>query len=1029
VASASKGRGLFRRRPHPPQTFSVSSPGRGEGPWALTSSAARLDVADKREAKVQRMLRQGWQSDAWSYRDQIGELRYAVQFLANCTARMRLYPACYPLGGEADAPVKLEDLEGVPPALSAYAAQAMADLGNGRMAISGMLHGASSNKSIAGEYYLLGRTDPQTGEQRFSIRSVDELVVYNDQWHLREIPDDRQNGVIPWQPLDAELTVISRIWTPHPRFQLMADSPLRAMLDDCESLMILRRMIRATGRSRLASRGLLLVPEELSLNVPLEDNDDEQAEPFMAALTSAMMAPIVSEGTADGVVPIVIRGPAAELDKLRLVDLATKFDDQASKTREELIGIIATSFDLPKEIISGIADLNHWSAWQVDDNTFRHHVEPHVIGVCDDLSGAYLRPYLLANGIPAEWVARMVFWYDPVELVSHPDKTADAQQLHDRLVISDKALRDSAGFTETEAPTKAEIQVRMLEKMRMWPPNLVMAFLHQWDPTIIAPPITVSGTVPGIKPGGVDTGTDPGESGAPIVPGRPSPAGGTPSASTPATPAPGVADKPGPPPAERPLPTPITAGAQGQASTGVMIALYPDPTLATKLALAGGEPPDELHITLAFLGDESDLKDPAGLQAAVQAWAKTTPALAGEISGPGLFTAGPDPVTYLSIDLPSLPDARQRLVDALAAAGAEPSQEHGFTPHMTLDYTDRLSEVSADLGGTAVTFASVACVVGAQRTDYPLTGDPTPITAAASKRATTARLSRKLATIDQTLRARLQTAANAAVLRQLERAGARLRTKVAKDETLRTKIAHRANERVPALLGRDVVTAAGLSPAELVGSDWSGLRAQFYDWTAAAQGQALQTALRIGQLDADSDAAARAQAAMASGRDGAWDLLSQALSSLGQHLLYNPDPNAGPGDWADLNPDTLVPAGTIRAALGVAGGASAATLTPDVAGAVTFTDAVGQIGTGSTIAELITAGGGQREGYEWVYGPALNGFPPHEDLDGVQFESFDDDALANPGDFPANQYFLPGDHDGCVCDFMPIYLGPDESDG
>jgi len=175
--------------------------------------------------------------------------------------------------------------------------------------------------------------------------------------------------------------------------------------------------------------------------------------------------------------------------------------------------------------------------------------------------------------------------------------------------------------------------------------------------------------------------------------------------------------------------------------------------------------------------------------------------------------------------------------------------------------------------------------------------------------------------------------------------------------------------------------------------------------------------------------AARAQAAMASGRDAAWDLLSQALSSLGQHLLYNPDPNAGPGDWADLNPDTLVPAGTIRAALGVAGGASAATLTPDVAGAVTFTDAVGQIGTGSTIAELITAGGGQREGYEWVYGPALNGFPPHEDLDGVQFESFDDDALANPGDFPANQYFLPGDHDGCVCDFMPIYLGPDESDG
>ncbi len=53
---------------------------------------------------------------------------------------------------------------------------------------------------------------------------------------------------------------------------------------------------------------------------------------------------------------------------------------------------------------------------------------------------------------------------------------------------------------------------------------------------------------------------------------------------------------------------------------------------------------------------------------------------------------------------------------------------------------------------------------------------------------------------------------------------------------------------------------------------------------------------------------------------GAWELLSTALAALGSQLLFNPDPNVGPGDWAELNPDTLVSTGLIRAALAVAGG-------------------------------------------------------------------------------------------------------------
>lgn len=823
---ATATRGLWRRR-------------RSRGPLrALTAASTRLDLEDRNEARRQKKLRQGWQSQAWDFRDGIGELHYAVDFLANCTRRMKLFIAAYPETGESDNPEPLKDVTGLPDDLASVGAEAIRDLGQGKLAIGNLLHALSTNKSVAGESWLLGQTDERTGRESWTIRSVDEIIIADDSYQLREVPSDTGGGSYPMIDLDPDRTVISRIWTPHPRWRLLADSPMRAMLGDCDSLEIMRRMIRSDARARL-NRGLLLMPEELEIQTANDDNEDPEADPFIRQLTEALIEPIGDEGAASAVAPILIRGPGDRLAQVKHLSLAPQFEEQARKIREELIGIIATSFDLPKEVIQGVADLNHWSAWQVDDNTFRHHVEPHVIDCCDSLTGAYLRPYLEAAGFPPEVAERCVIWYDPTELVTHPDQTKDALDLHDRLVLSDDALLKIAGFDETDRPSKAEVQVRMIEKLRNWPPNLVMAFLHAWDPSLIAPPITNSGEIPGIKPSGVDTGTPQNGSG-PATPGLP-------ASPTPA----------GPP--------------------------------------AGEQPP------------------------------------------------GPP---------------------------------------------------------------------------------PSAVTASARSRDTR-RLCHKLAMIDRDLRTRLQTAANAAMLRQLERAGAKLRLKVAKDETARSKISHRPNERVSAILGETLVAATGLTSEDLLGGDWSSLRGQFYDWTEAAQKQAIATAIRLGALAAEDDAVQAAETAMAAGRDAGWDVLSNALTNLGHQLLYEPDPNVGPGDWADLNPDTLVPTGTIRAALAVAGGGE---LGVDAGGSATVElgEPVGQIGTGTTIENLLTTSGAEQTGYEWSHGPALKPFEPHEALDGVDFESFESDVLANSEGFPANAFFFPGDHQGCVCDFVPMYTPSEE---
>jgi hypothetical protein len=281
--------------------------------------------------------------------------------------------------------------------------------------------------------------------------------------------------------------------------------------------------------------------------------------------------------------------------------------------------------------------------------------------------------------------------------------------------------------------------------------------------------------------------------------------------------------------------------------------------------------------------------------------------------------------------------------------------------------------------------------------------------------------------IDRDLRARLQVACNQAMLQQLERAGDRVRSKAAKDEDARKLINGNARWQVTAVLGRERVETLGLTASDLLGSEWAGLRGKFNEWTAAAQKQALTTALRLAELDSESDAAIAAELAMSESLDAAWGMLADSMTHLSHSLLYNP---AGEGTaLADVNPDTIVPTGIVRAALGVAGGAPVEDLAKDPGGIrdVSLGAPMGQIGTGSTIAGLIEGSGGEREGYEWVHGPAINAFEPHEDLDGAQFENFDDDVLANTGDWPANAYFMPGDHGGCSCDFMPIYLAPSEA--
>jgi hypothetical protein len=166
--------------------------------------------------------------------------------------------------------------------------------------------------------------------------------------------------------------------------------------------------------------------------------------------------------------------------------------------------------------------------------------------------------------------------------------------------------------------------------------------------------------------------------------------------------------------------------------TGGMIALIPADDDAQNLAVDGGDDPNELHLTLVFLGDDvSDWDDSqrAQVMVAAQQIAATMGPVHARAFGHAQFNpdGGEDGTrdpcaVYLIGDTDQLGPAR----DALAGT-TDQDQHSPFVPHVTAGTGVNPSDLSYT---GPVTFDRMRVALGDQSTDIPLGGDNT-MTAAA----------------------------------------------------------------------------------------------------------------------------------------------------------------------------------------------------------------------------------------------------------------------------------------------------------
>lgn len=422
-------------------------------------AAATLVSRDSLTSALRRPTRKTaaeWQEIAWEHYETCGELRFACEWLGNSLSRIRLFAARITDKDAAPEPLADDD----------PASLAMEALCGGQDGQSEMLKRFGPHLTVPGESYLVGWDDPKTGRQEWATLCGDEIqeTTVGDRVEITWMGEKKE------LPADA---LIIRFWRPHPRRHWEANSPVRGLELILNELLKLTMHVQAQADSRLAGAGVFVLPLETTFPKPpssdLEMSSDENPqqaandglEGFMRTLTEAMVRPIVNRDDASAVVPVVIQAPGDQIKNVRHITFATPLAQEAMLLRQEAIRRLAAGLDMPSEILTGLGQSNHWTAWQIDEGSVKTHIEPIVQLICNALSVCYLRPIMGEDVNDSD----LVVGYDASELKQRPDRSAIAKDLYELGELSGDALRREAGFGDADAPTAKDDRRAVLRGM------------------------------------------------------------------------------------------------------------------------------------------------------------------------------------------------------------------------------------------------------------------------------------------------------------------------------------------------------------------------------------------------------------------------------------------------------------------------------------------------------------------------------------------------------------------------------------
>jgi len=413
---------------------------------------APLPVGDRR-----------WQMEAWRQFDICGELNYGVTWKGNACGQATLYAATIdPDTGRPTGAAENQDVQDV----------ANAVLG-GPIRRSQNVTLMVKNLEVAGEVYVIVRQ--RTPEELATAAERGDDAV--DEWLVISTTQLMQSGksiefVHPdtGQPVTlVEGNKVIRVWTRHPQLQYCADSPVRSLLPTLREIEKSSQNIAARLDSRLVGAGVFVIPQEADF----QDRDDSEAEEtasFMTSLAESMRRSLQEPGSAAAQVPLVVEVPSEFADAFKLIKFDSELNKEVTELREKAIGRVAGGLNLPREVLEGMGDSNHWSAWQVAEETYRTHLLPALDAIADALTSAYFYPMLRHVGI--DDVGSYMLAFDGSTIISQPDPLERVIELLDRGLITPEAALIMLSVPAEYAPSDEERRVSLATRLVTGAPTL-----------------------------------------------------------------------------------------------------------------------------------------------------------------------------------------------------------------------------------------------------------------------------------------------------------------------------------------------------------------------------------------------------------------------------------------------------------------------------------------------------------------------------------------------------------------------------
>ena len=428
---------------------------------SLAGATAMVDLGAASSWTTWKFGNKDWQTEAWRLYDIVPEIHKISGRIGDSLAQARLYVTEVDDTGEETGEVTEERIKRL----------AAVPLGTGAQR-DDCLRLAGIDLAIGGECWIVGEGAARSPEKAEGTWFVVTGSAFKKDGGKLKVKRPKNRGGAYLELADG-IDILIRCWNPHPNDTDQADSFTRSAIVPLREIELLTKREFAELDSRLTGAGVMFLPE--GVDFPREEGDPEGLAGFMAVMQRAAAASIRDQSDARAMVPIMATVPDAVLpylDQLKPITFWSELSAEISNMKDKAIIRLASSSEIPAEVITGIGDANHWTAWLISDEGIRWIKAGYLGPIADALTRGFLRLALASMGVANP--ERYAFAFDTSTLAAKPNRLDEAVQLHDRFLIKDTEVVRAGAFDPDQMPTIQERAAQIVLKLLTTQPDLIL---------------------------------------------------------------------------------------------------------------------------------------------------------------------------------------------------------------------------------------------------------------------------------------------------------------------------------------------------------------------------------------------------------------------------------------------------------------------------------------------------------------------------------------------------------------------------